>query len=84
MRNTNLDKTFDMPQIQLLLGNNHQLSLYNSTLLANFGWSILYHVVKALTMTKIANIYMKIENDASHFGPYIKKNIEKTIVKELF
>jgi hypothetical protein len=74
-----------MPQIQLLLGNNHQLvSLYNSTLLANFGWSILYHVVKALTMTKIANIYMKIENDASHFGPYIKKNIEKKIVKELY
>jgi len=34
-------------------------------------------------MTKKANIYIKIENDAFQFGPYIIPNIENTIVKEL-
>ena len=47
-----------------------------------FGWSFWYHVIKALTMTKIANIYTKIENNTFQFAVYNKHNIEKNIDNE--
>ena len=45
------------------------------------GWSILYHVVSALTMTKKVKIFSEIENDAFLFSTYIKEYIGNTIVK---
>ena len=46
------------------------------------GWSILQHVVLALTMTKIADISTKVESDAFLSLTYVKQVINNTIVKE--
>ena len=45
---------------------------------------ILYHVISALTMTKLTNLSMETKSKALLFGAFIKNNIKNTIVKVLF
>ena len=56
------------------------VSVYN--VVAVNGWSILYHAISALTMTKITNISMENENDAMLFGKSNFDNIDNTIIRK--
>ena len=75
-----MNKSQDMNEI---INNNIPRKAPAKQLFVVIILTILHHIVSDLTMTKIAEISTKIENDAFLFGTYVKQNIDNIILKEI-